>query len=131
MQAREFLSETGLGDEREYAFRHALTQEVAYASLPEDRRRDLHARILHAIERVYASRLDDKVAELAHHAFEGERWRRGRRVPPSRGSAGRSPSANSEGAACFEQALVALSHLPDGARTRSWASTCASACAMR
>ena len=55
LQAREFLSEVGLGDDREYAFRHALTQDVAYASLPEDQRRSLHARTLAAIEQCYAA----------------------------------------------------------------------------
>jgi len=113
LQAREFLSETGLGDEREYTFRHALTQEVAYASLPEDQRRALHARILHAIERVYSSRLDDKVAEVAHHAFEGQRWEQAVGYLHRAGARAVARSANTEAGACFEQALVALSHLPD------------------
>ena len=112
LRAREFLAETSLGDEREYTFRHALTQEVAYAGLPEDQRRALHARILHAIERVYSSRLEDKVAELAHHAFEGQQWQEAVGYLHRAGMRAFARSANTEAAACFEQALVALSHLP-------------------
>ncbi len=113
LQAREFLSDTGLAEEREYAFRHALTQEVAYASLPEEQRRVLHGRILHAIERVYADRLDDKLGELVHHALEGRRWEEAVTFLNRAGTRALAQSANTEAAACFERALVALSHLPD------------------
>ena len=37
----------------EYTFKHALTHEVAYGSLLQERRRALHARIVEAIERLY------------------------------------------------------------------------------
>src|SRR5262249_33526892 len=104
LQTREFLFETGLNDEREYAFQHALTQEVAYASLPEDKRRALHAVILHAIERVYPDRLDDRVAELAHHAFEGQQWQEAVGYLDRAGARAISRSANTEAEACFEQA---------------------------
>jgi transcriptional regulator with AAA-type ATPase domain/tetratricopeptide (TPR) repeat protein len=113
LQAREFLSDTGLAEEREYAFRHALTQEVAYASLPEEQRRVLHGRILHAIERVYADRLDDKLGELVHHALEARRWEEAVKFLYRAGTRALAQSANTEAAACFERALVALSHLPD------------------
>ena len=44
LQAAEFLYETALFPELEYTFKHALTQEVAYGGLLQERRRDLHAR---------------------------------------------------------------------------------------
>ena len=50
LQAAEFLYETRLFPEREYTFKHALTHEVAYAGLLQERRRVLHARIVEAIE---------------------------------------------------------------------------------
>ena len=50
LQAAEFLYETRLFPEREFTFKHALTHEVAYGSLPHERRRVLHARILEALE---------------------------------------------------------------------------------
>ena len=52
LQAAEFLYEASLFPELEYTFKHALTQEVAYGSLLQERRRALHARIVEAIERL-------------------------------------------------------------------------------
>ena len=42
LQAAEFLYETRLFPERAYTFKHALTHEVAYSSLLQERRRGLH-----------------------------------------------------------------------------------------
>ena len=50
LQAAEFLYETRLFPEPEYTFKHALTHEVAYGSLLQERRRALHARIVEALE---------------------------------------------------------------------------------
>ena len=46
----EFLYETSLFPEPDYTFKHALTHEVAYGSLLQERRRVLHARIVEALE---------------------------------------------------------------------------------
>ena len=43
LQAAEFLYETRLFPEHAYTFKHALTHEVAYRSLLQERRRALHA----------------------------------------------------------------------------------------
>ena len=42
----EFLYETQLFPEQVYTFKHALTHEVAYSSLLQERRRVLHACIV-------------------------------------------------------------------------------------
>src|SRR5690606_28483451 len=57
-----------------YRFKHALTQEVAYDSLLEHQRATLHAALGHAIERRYASHLDEHVERLAHHFSRAESW---------------------------------------------------------
>ena len=54
LQAAEFLYETRLFPERVYTFKHALTHEVAYGSLLQERRRVLHARIVEALEALAA-----------------------------------------------------------------------------
>ena len=72
LQAAEFLYETRLFPDLEYTFKHALTHEVAYGSLLQDRRRALHARIVDAIERLYPDRLGEHVERLAHHAFRAD-----------------------------------------------------------
>ncbi len=46
LQAAEFLYETRLFPERDYTFKHALTQQVAYETLLQEQRRALHARIV-------------------------------------------------------------------------------------
>src|SRR6266571_4036102 len=73
-QAGELLYEVRLYPEIEYAFKHALTLDVTYGSLVRDRRRELDARIVAAIEQLYADRSVEQLDRLAHHAFRGEVW---------------------------------------------------------
>jgi class 3 adenylate cyclase/tetratricopeptide (TPR) repeat protein len=51
----------------EYAFRHPLTQEVAYRSQLSDRRRQVHREAALAIERLYGEKLDELAALVAQH----------------------------------------------------------------
>src|SRR5712692_11725726 len=74
LQAAEFLYETRLVPERAFTFKHALTQEVAYGSLLQERRRALHARIVEALEALAGERRGEQVAHLALHALRGEVW---------------------------------------------------------
>ena len=53
-----------------YQFRHALVQQTFTESLSSTRKIRLHARIGAALESTYGERLDDHVAELAHHFFQ-------------------------------------------------------------
>jgi class 3 adenylate cyclase/tetratricopeptide (TPR) repeat protein len=76
LQAAEFVYETALFPELEYTFKHALTQEVAYAGLLQERRRELHAAIVHAFEAVHPERAGEQVSWLTLHAFRGELWDR-------------------------------------------------------
>jgi hypothetical protein len=74
LQAAEFLYETHLFPEHAYTFKHALTHDVAYGSLPQEWRRVLHARIVEVVEALYPDRLAEQVDRLAHHALRGEVW---------------------------------------------------------
>jgi class 3 adenylate cyclase/tetratricopeptide (TPR) repeat protein len=67
LQLSEFIYEQPAVGDVEYAFKHALTQEVAYNSVLQERRRALHGRIGAAMESLYTSSLDDHLSELAHH----------------------------------------------------------------
>ncbi len=51
----------------EYAFKHALTQEVAGNSLLSGQRSVLHERTAQAIEALFPDRLNEYCSELAHH----------------------------------------------------------------
>jgi predicted ATPase len=74
LQAAEFLYESRLFPEHTYTFKHALTHEVAYSSLLQERRRVLHTRIVEVVEALYPDRLTEQVERLAHHALRGEVW---------------------------------------------------------
>jgi tetratricopeptide (TPR) repeat protein len=113
VQAAEFLYETSLFPEREYTFKHALTHEVAYGGLLRERQRLLHGRIVAAIEQRHADRLADQVERLAHHALRGEVWDKALAYCRQAGDKALARSASREATVCFEQALVALEHLPE------------------
>jgi tetratricopeptide (TPR) repeat protein len=117
LQAAEFLYETRLFPELEYTFKHALTHEVAYGSLLQERRRILHARVVEAIERLYPDRLTEQIERLAHHSARGQLWNK---AVGYLGDAGRKAvgrSAFRDGASFFEAALGALRHLSEGRET--------------
>jgi len=59
--------------EREFSFRHILTQEVAYESLPRRERATAHARVAGWIERQTAEREREFAELLAHHYEEAYR----------------------------------------------------------
>jgi class 3 adenylate cyclase/tetratricopeptide (TPR) repeat protein len=121
LQAAEFLYEAGYFPDLEYTFKHALTHEVTYGSLLQDRRRTLHARIVEAIERRFPDRLAEHVDQLAHHAVRGEAWEKAVTYLRQAGAKGFARSANREALASFEQALTALTHLPETHDTREQA----------
>jgi class 3 adenylate cyclase/tetratricopeptide (TPR) repeat protein len=68
LQGLEFIYEKRLFPELEYIFKHALTQEVAYNSLLQKRRKEIHEKIGQAIEQIYAERLEEFYEILAYHA---------------------------------------------------------------
>jgi class 3 adenylate cyclase/tetratricopeptide (TPR) repeat protein len=117
LQGGEFLYEATLFPELEYTFKHALTHEVTYGTLLQDRRKALHARIADAIERGYPDRLAEHVERLAHHAFRAEMWEKAVTSLRQAGAKALARSANREAATCFEQALAALGHLPETRET--------------
>src|SRR5262245_61410770 len=113
LQAAEFLYETRLFPDPEYTFRHALTHEVTYGTLLQERRKALHARIVGAIERFYPDRLTEHVERLAHHAVRAELWDGAVTYLHRAGGKALARSANREAVSCFEQALSVLRHLPE------------------
>jgi predicted ATPase/class 3 adenylate cyclase len=91
--------------EPEYQFKHAITQEVAYQSLPFQLREALHERVGLFIERTYPDRLTQYVDMLAHH------YGRTRRVDKQRvwfraaGDAAKAAFANEAAVGYYERLL--------------------------
>src|SRR4029453_10454197 len=121
LQAAEFLYEANLFPDLEYTFKHALTQEVAYGSLLQERRRTLHAQVVAALEQLYPDGLDEHVERLAHHALRGEVWDEALAYCRQAGEKAMARSAHREVVGSFEQALSALTHLPETRATREQA----------
>ncbi|HEU4371555.1 MAG TPA: adenylate/guanylate cyclase domain-containing protein [Methylomirabilota bacterium] len=112
LQAAEFLYETSLFPDLEFTFKHALTHDVAYGSLLQERRRELHARVARAIERLYADRRTDWVERLADHVFRGESWEQAVDYLREAGAKAVARATVREAVGHLERALVALAHLP-------------------
>jgi predicted ATPase len=75
LEARGFVRRrpsSSFAGEREYAITHALTREVAYASLAKGRRARLHAGVAAWLERTGGAR-DEHAALLTHHLAEAVR----------------------------------------------------------
>ena len=115
----EFMYEAHLFPELVYTFKHALTHEVAYGSLLQERRQALHARIVDAIEATAsddgpgADRIAEQVDRLGHHALRGQRWEKAVTYLRRAGQRDGARSANRQAVTYFEQALEALNHLPN------------------
>jgi class 3 adenylate cyclase/tetratricopeptide (TPR) repeat protein len=121
LQAAELLYETSLFPERVYTFKHALTHEVAYSSVLQERRRGLHAQIVEALETLHGDRWAEQVELLAHHALRGEVWDKALAHCRQAGQKVMVRSAYREAVGYFEQALSALPHLPETHATREQA----------
>jgi class 3 adenylate cyclase/tetratricopeptide (TPR) repeat protein len=117
LQAAELVYETQLFPELEYTFKHALTHEVTYGSIVQERRRALHAAIVDAIERLHAGRLNEHVERLAHHALCGELREKAVHYLRQAGLKATARSALLDARVWFEQALGALKALPDDLST--------------
>jgi class 3 adenylate cyclase/tetratricopeptide (TPR) repeat protein len=113
LQSGEFLYEAQLFPDLEYAFKHALTHEVAYGSVLQDRKVALHAGIVKAIEELYAGRLSEHIELLAHHATRGRDLPKAVRYLTEAGSKAIERTANYEAIAYFDKALALLAEMPE------------------
>jgi tetratricopeptide (TPR) repeat protein len=106
-----------------FDFTHDRLREVAYGRLLPTRRRLLHARVVAALEDVYAvpdavetgqqDRLGERSEQLAHHAVHGELREKAVRYLRQAGVKAAAQSANRQAVMWFDQALNALDQLPE------------------
>jgi tetratricopeptide (TPR) repeat protein len=106
------LLETVASFPRGYAFKHALTHELAYNSLPPERRTELHRRVGLVLELGYGPRCHDQCEVLADHFSRGQDWQRALGYLRQAGVNAEARAANQEAARYFELALTALARLP-------------------
>jgi tetratricopeptide (TPR) repeat protein len=113
LQFGEFIYEQPAVSGVEYAFVHALTQEVAYNAVLMERRKALHERAGQAIEDLFADRLDDFVADLVRHY---ERSGNGHKAIQYLGRAGKraaQQAAHSEVVGYVTRALELVNRIPN------------------
>src|SRR4029450_6589179 len=113
LQAAEFLSQTQLVPEVAYTFQHALTQEVAYASLVQRTRQQMHSHMARVLEAQFPAVVQAQPELLAHHALRAEMWDKALSYCRQAGEKALARSAYPEVVSAFEQALGALQHLPE------------------
>ncbi len=113
LQAAEFIYEQPAFPEVEYTFKHALTQEVAYNSVLQGRRRSLHERTAQAIEALYHTRLEDHYGDLAHHYSRSGNTEKAVEYLGLAGQQAVQRSANAEAISHLTIALELLKTLPD------------------
>jgi predicted ATPase/class 3 adenylate cyclase len=107
----ELIYEKSHFPELAYMFKHALTRDVSYNSLLEQRRRELHRLVGQAIEVLYADRLAEQYEVLAYHFARGEEWTKALDYLCKAAGKAAQAFAIREAVMLYEQAQEAADHL--------------------
>jgi DNA-binding SARP family transcriptional activator len=99
-------------DGETFRFSHDRIREVVYAELLPPRRRMLHTAVARALEAIHAQNLAPHDATLGTHYFNGEVWLSAARYLAKAAHRAKQRWAWDEALQWFEQALMALTHLP-------------------
>jgi len=113
LQSKEFLYEQPAFPEVAYTFKHALTQEVAYNSLLQERRKALHERTAQVIEALFHNQLEDHYSELAHHYSRSGDTPKAVEYLGLAGQQAAQRSAHAQALEHLTSALEVLQRLPD------------------
>jgi class 3 adenylate cyclase/tetratricopeptide (TPR) repeat protein len=95
------------GAEDDHAFAHALIQEAIYAGLLVRRRRELHARVAAAMERLLGEHADENYGVLAYHYAQAEDWSKAQEYLFKVGDQALRIAADAEAIDHYERALEA------------------------
>ncbi len=110
---REFIRLRGMGEEeREYIFKHVITQDVTYNSLLLAQRKALHRVAGEAIETLFPDQLDELAAMLAYHFEQADVCEKALAYLRRAGEKAMRLSANEEAIAHFRKALNILAATP-------------------
>jgi class 3 adenylate cyclase/tetratricopeptide (TPR) repeat protein len=108
----ELIYERSLYPELAYMFKHALTHDVAYASLLLERRKLLHGVVADAIVELYGDRLTEHDESLAHHYERAERWSEALAYLVRSGEKALAAFAPAQAVSFLERALMITDELP-------------------
>lgn len=113
LQRAEFLYSQTVNQENIVAFKHTLTQEVAYQSLVERTRTAFHRNIAAALEQEFADVVEERPELLARHLTQSGEHERSIEQWCLAGERAAARSADVEAIAHFQAALSLIEVLPD------------------
>ena len=113
LQLGEFIYEQPAVGDLEYTFKHALTHDVAYNSVLNERRRLLHERIGDCLESVYRDSLGDHLAALTYHYARSGNYEKAVGYCLLAIEQSEKRGSVAEAVALFETGLDLLRKLPD------------------
>jgi predicted ATPase len=108
----ELLYERGIYPQSIYVFKHVLTRDVAYHSLLQKKRQEIHQKVGKALEQIYSERLAEICEILAFHFISGEDWEHAYKYCLAAGEKSFSRSEYEDAKKYVEEALAALQKLP-------------------
>jgi len=107
LQQLELIRERSRIPELEYVFKHALVHDAAYESLLLQRRKELHARVGEAIERLFAERIEEFYGVLAYHFARAENWEKAQDYLFKAGDRAERVAGDAEALGHYRQAVAA------------------------
>ncbi len=99
LQSQERMGEV------EYLFKHALAQEAAYESILPPKRRELHLKVAHSIEKFFNERLHEFYGMLAYHYSRAEDLEKAEEYLIKAGEEALRSAASDEALHYYEEAL--------------------------
>jgi tetratricopeptide (TPR) repeat protein len=117
LQSAEFIYERPTLAHTEYTFKHALIHEVAYKSVLQERRKEIHGKTAAAIETLCGNRLEDHLDKLVHHYRLSGNGPKTVHYLHQAGQHAYERSAVSEALVHFNAALETVRQLPADAAT--------------
>ena len=118
LEWRQLVVEERSGAAPEYRFRHGLVQEVAYGTLVEARRRELHLRAGEALVELHRDSPAEAYGLLAHHFAEADEPERAVEYLLKAGDAARAAYAEGEAVNLYRRALGFMERTGDQAQAR-------------
>ncbi|HEX8100536.1 MAG TPA: AAA family ATPase [Actinomycetota bacterium] len=116
LEGRDFVrrqSTSRVVGDKEFAFKHGLTQEVAYGTLPRAARRERHAAIAAYLEGAIGDRVKESASLLAHHWREAGNPERAATFLMMAADVASRAWAKREAIALYDQAISLLGEAGD------------------
>jgi class 3 adenylate cyclase/tetratricopeptide (TPR) repeat protein len=111
LESSSIIYDCGLPPGSSFAFRHALLQDAAYASLLRTRRQELHGRIAETLESAYPERVRVEPELVAHHYARAGRFLLASKYQAAAGRRAIDRAANLEARAHADQGLSLLAQV--------------------